>query len=46
MFFFRRVPKIVKSDYYVRHDCLSVRLSIGMEQLGSHWTDFKEISYL
>jgi hypothetical protein len=27
----------------VRHVCLSVRLSVGMEQLVSHWTDFHEI---
>jgi hypothetical protein len=25
---------------------MAVRLSVGMEQLGSHWTDFHEISYL
>jgi hypothetical protein len=25
---------------------LSVRLSVRMEQLGSHWTDFHEIWYL
>jgi hypothetical protein len=29
----------VKSDYYLRHVCVSVR----MEQLSSHWTDFHEI---
>jgi hypothetical protein len=23
--------------------CLSVRLSVRVEQLGSHWTDFREI---
>jgi hypothetical protein len=33
--FFRRVRKIAKSDYY-----LHVRLSVRVEQLGSHWTDF------
>jgi hypothetical protein len=26
--------------------CLSVRPSVRMEQLGSHWTDFQEILYL
>ena len=36
---FRRVRKIAKSDYYLRHACLSFR----MEQLGSHWADFYEI---
>jgi hypothetical protein len=25
---------------------MSVRLSVRMEQLGSHWTDFNEISYI
>jgi hypothetical protein len=39
---FRRVRKIAKSDYNLRYVCLSVR----MEQLGSHWTDFHEILVL
>ena len=39
---FRRVRKIVKSVYWLRHVCLSVR----MEYLSSHWTDFHEILYL
>ena len=40
---FRRVRKIAKTDYSLRH----VRLSIRMErQLGSHWTDFNETWYL
>jgi len=26
--------------------CLSLRPSVRMEQIGSHWTDFHEISYL
>jgi hypothetical protein len=39
---FRRVRKIAKSDCYLRRVCLSVRI----EQLGSHWTDFHEILYL
>ena len=40
--FVRRVRKIPKSDYLLRH----VRPSVRMEQLGSHWTDFHEISFL
>ena len=28
------------------HVCLSVRPSVRIEQLGSHWTDFYEILYL
>jgi hypothetical protein len=35
---FRRVRKIAKSEYL-----LHVRLSVRMEQLGSHWTDFDEV---
>jgi hypothetical protein len=38
--------KIVKSDCYVRHVCLSVWLFIHMEQLGSHGTDFHNIWFL
>jgi len=26
--------------------CQSFRLSVSMEQLGSHWTDWHEVSYL
>ena len=37
---FTRVRKIVMSV------CLSVGLSVCMEQLGSHWTDFDEIRYV
>jgi len=37
----RRVRKIEKSDYWLRHICPSVR----MEQLGFHWRDFDEIRY-
>jgi hypothetical protein len=40
---FRRVHEIAKSDYSLRHVRPSVRPSIRMEQLGSHWTDFDEI---
>jgi len=36
---FRRVRKIAKSDYQLRH----VRPSVRMEQFRSHWTDFHEI---
>jgi hypothetical protein len=45
---FWRVCKIASSDYQFRHYvCLSsVCLSVRMEQLASHWTDFYEISYL
>ena len=32
-----------KKIYYLASSRLSVRLSIRMEQLGSHWTDFHEI---
>jgi len=35
------LEKIAKSDYKLWHFCLSVH----MEQLGSHWTDFHEIWY-
>jgi len=41
--FFRRVQKIAKSDYQLRHVCSTVRPSVCMEQLGCHWTDFPEI---
>ena len=39
---FRRVFKIARSDYTLRN----VRLSVRMERIGSHWTDFHEIWYL
>ena len=35
-FLFRRVRKIAKSDYYLRH----VRLPARIKRLSSHWTDF------
>ena len=38
---FRRVRKIVKSDYQLRRVCLSV----SMQQLCSRWKDFHEILY-
>jgi len=37
-----RVGKIAESDCSLRHVCPSVR----MEQLGSHWMDFREVWYL
>jgi len=43
---FSHLPEITKSDSEIRHVCLSVRLCLRMEQLGSHWTDFHEIWYL
>jgi hypothetical protein len=43
---FRRVRKIAKSDYELRHICPSVRPSVLMEQVGYHWTDCHEIWYL
>ena len=47
IFIFRRVRKISKSDYqlHVCPVCLSVRPSVW-KKLGSHLTDFYEISYL
>jgi len=39
----RRFRKIALSDYSF---IMSVRSSDRMEQLGSHWTEFHEISYL
>ena len=42
---FRRVRKITKSDYQLRHVCPSARASFRTEQLGSHWTGFHEIWY-
>jgi len=42
MLFLGRFAKIEKSDCYFRHVCLSVRV----QQLGYHWTDFHEILYM
>ena len=39
---YKRVHRIVKSHYQLHHVCLSV----CMEQLSSHYTDFHEIWYL
>ena len=44
---FRRVRKIAKSDFWLRHVCPSIHPSVcthGTTRL--HWTDFCEISYL
>jgi len=43
---FRRVRKNTKSDYELRHVCLSVRPTVHMEYLGSHWMDLYGICYL
>jgi len=42
----RRVGKIEESDYYLRHVCVPVRLSVPKEQLGSHLTNVNEMFYL
>lgn len=39
-FGFRRVHKIAKNDYEVRHACPSVPPSVRLEQLGSNWMIF------
>ena len=38
--FVRRVAKIAKSDYWLRHVRPSVRPSVRMEKFDYHWTDF------
>ena len=43
---FRRVLKIAKSDYQLRHVCLSVCLSWGVKQLRSNCAGFHETWYL
>ena len=46
---FRRVHKIANSDYQLRQVCPSTYLSVlsvRMEQLDSHCTDYHEIRYL
>jgi len=43
---FQEPRKISKSDYWLRHVCLSVRPSVHTEQLGAHWKDFHEFCYL
>jgi hypothetical protein len=42
MYGFRRVCIITKSDYQLRH----VRPPVGMERLGSQYTDFYENLYM
>ena len=37
--FLHAFAKLQKSDYWLRHMCLSVR----MEQIDSHWMDFHDI---
>jgi hypothetical protein len=40
------MPKhVVVRDYYLRHVCSSIFLSVPTEQLASHWTEFLEMSY-
>jgi hypothetical protein len=38
--------KTAQIKYLVCHVFLSVRLSVRVRELGSHWTDFHEIWYL
>jgi hypothetical protein len=41
---FRGVRKIAKSDYisFVMYVCPSIHLTVRIEQLACHWTDFHE----
>ena len=39
----RDVTFTAKSEYWLCHVCLSVRLFVRMQQLGSHLMDFDEI---
>jgi hypothetical protein len=43
----RHFGKYAKSEYYLLSDCLclSIRLSIRMEQVTSRWTDFVKFFY-
>jgi hypothetical protein len=45
---FEALPQNCENDCYLLHMsvCLSVCLSVRMEQFGSHWTDIHEILYL
>jgi len=43
---FRAVRRDAKSGYWLCQVCLSVCLSVRIEQLSSNWTDFYEIWYL
>jgi hypothetical protein len=44
-FCFRRVHKISKSHYEVRHVCPSVRPPVRLEQLGSNWMIFIKFDF-
>jgi hypothetical protein len=39
--FLRASAKIAKSEMQLRHVCLPVRPTVGIEQFGSHCTDFQ-----
>ena len=43
---FRRICNNAGSEYYFRHVCQSVRLSVTTEELGYHWKNFHEERYL
>jgi hypothetical protein len=42
---FRRLRKLAKNDYYLRH-VMPVCPPARVQQLGSHWPDFDEIWYV
>jgi len=47
MVFVGAFAKLRKADLnFVMSACLSIRPSVRMEQLGSHWREFYEILYL
>ena len=41
--FFGHIRKMKKNELQLRHAYLSVYLSVHMEKLGSHCTDFRKI---
>jgi hypothetical protein len=41
----RCVGKTEKEQLFAS-SCVSIRLSVHLEIIGTHWTDFQEISYL
>ena len=41
--FLGALTKVTKSDYWLRHVCMSVCPSVRMAQFSSQWTDFHEI---
>jgi hypothetical protein len=43
MFFYLRVSRIVKSNYWLRHIHRPVRPSVGKKKFSAHWTDFHEV---